>query len=122
MKRSRHDSEFLERDAQYLNLPADYIHELQTLADRYQETYSIFMKAGWAYLETIKQKTKRKYEIIIKPCSRNAHQGADSAHSQKALEAGVNHRPGNGESGEVLIAGDRLPAETQPASDSLVDA
>lgn len=64
-----HDKEFTERDHQYLDLPADYIKTLKILADRYQETYGIFMEKGYARLETVKPGSQRKYVFRVEPSS-----------------------------------------------------
>jgi len=62
-----HDTDFLNRDEGYLDLPEDYVRELRTLADRYGWTFGIFMKKGYAFLETIKGKPDKKYAMIVRP-------------------------------------------------------
>ncbi len=50
--------------------PADYIHLLQTLADRYQQSYGIFWekgrrRVGWHLLETVQP--GKEYLITVNP-------------------------------------------------------
>jgi hypothetical protein len=62
-----------------LNLPADYVQTLRTLADRYGETYGIFAAGNNLLLETVKPGRKRTYLVTYKPRKGSVPQAPDPA-------------------------------------------